>query len=572
MSSSTTELIKEKLGVVEFLRGYLELKPAGRNFKAKCPFHSEKTPSFMVSPERQSWHCFGCGIGGDIFGFLMRYENLEFGEALRVLAEKAGVELKRLNPAEYKLTGLLYEINEKTKDFFKSSLANYAPAKKYLAERGLTLETLEEFELGWAPNEQEALSMHLLNSGYSPDDLLRAGVSIKSERGLLLDRFRGRVMFPIHNHFGRVVGFTGRILPQFENDAIGKYVNSPETPIFTKSRLLYGLFKAKNFIREAGSVFLVEGQMDFLMSWQAGVRNVAATSGTALTGDHLLALRRLTEEMVLSFDSDEAGLAAAERAIDLAEENDFSVKVVRFGSFKDPAEAAQASADDFKRFIKEAIPAPEFYFARYLPREKVEFGARDDLKKLRIILAKLKKIASPIERGFWFHELSKRAGLDEKTLMEEADKIAANQGAASQKKIASEDGGYQMTRILTRRELIGERLLRAGAASGNYSFMDDCSVFLASSQQNIFGALKSGDKKCADPQDDEIMSFIVLGAAELVPGELDELKRELQKEYFKEKRSALASAVRSAEVMGDEKKLKSAIEELSSLQAPVFES
>src|SRR3989304_3575706 len=204
MTGSTTELIKEKLDIVEFIRGYLQVSAAGKNFKARCPFHNEKTPSFMISPERQSWHCFGCGAGGDIFGFLMKYENLEFGEALRILAEKAGVELKRLNPQEYKLTGLLYELNEKAKEYFKRALHNYEPAKKYLSDRRLQRETIDEFELGWAPNEFEGLSMHLLNAGYSPDDLLRAGLVIKSERGLLGDRFRGRIMFPIHNHSGRI--------------------------------------------------------------------------------------------------------------------------------------------------------------------------------------------------------------------------------------------------------------------------------------------------------------------------------------------------------------------------------
>lgn len=254
MPSSTTELIKEKLDIVQFLRGYLNLQPAGKNFKASCPFHKEKTPSFMVSPERQSWHCFGCGLGGDIFGFVMRYENLEFGEALRILAEKAGVELRRLDPAEHKYTGLLFELQNAAKEFYIKALTSTPVVKKYLVGRQLKPETIDEFELGWAPNEPEALSMHFLNRGYAPDDILRAGLAVKTERGLLLDRFRGRIMFPIHNHFGKVVGFTGRLLPQFENENVGKYVNSPETPIFNKSRLLYGFWKSKNSIQDRKSV------------------------------------------------------------------------------------------------------------------------------------------------------------------------------------------------------------------------------------------------------------------------------------------------------------------------------
>ena len=198
MPSLTTERIKAKLEIVEFLRGYLTLQQAGRNFKALCPFHHEKSPSFMISPERQSWHCFGCSLGGDIFGFVMRYENLEFGEALRMLAEKAGVELRHENPAEYKYTGLLYDLNNAAKEFFKKSLAAAPVAKQYLAERGITPATIEEFELGWAPNEPEGLSMHLLNTGSGPQDLLQAGLSIKTERGMMLDGISAHCIFWVH--------------------------------------------------------------------------------------------------------------------------------------------------------------------------------------------------------------------------------------------------------------------------------------------------------------------------------------------------------------------------------------
>ncbi len=569
---STTELIKEKIDVVDFLRGYLQLSTAGKNFKAKCPFHNEKTPSFMVSPERQSWHCFGCGLGGDIFGFLMRYENLEFGEALRVLAERAGVELRRLNPAEYKLTGLLYELNDRAKEFFKSALAASAPAKKYLAERKLAPETIEEFELGWAPNESEALSMHLLSVGYAPDDLLRAGLVIKTERGLLLDRFRGRVMFPIHNHFGRIVGFTGRVLPQFESADFGKYVNSPETPVFNKSRLLYGFYKSKNFIRDAGSAFLVEGQMDFLMSWQVGVKNVVATSGTALTPDHLRALHRLTEEIVLSFDNDEAGSAAAERAIDLAEASDFNVKVVIFDKFKDPAEAAEAGGEILKKYIEGAVPAPQFYFDKYLPEEGLSaYSKREDLKNLRLVLAKLKGVVSPVLRDHWFHELARRTGLQERILLEEAERVLISKLDAREPA-----GGGEVeksaSRHYSRRELIGEQLLRAATATSDYSCLEDCVPYMALNQQGVLQILKNGERTSADPHLDELLNFVVLGAKKLSSDEMDKMKRELRKEHYKEKRLELAATVRRAEERGDEENLRLALEELNNLPSAVLES
>ena len=532
MSDKPSELIKEKLDIVSFLRGYLNLQPAGKNFKALCPFHKEKTPSFMISPERQSWHCFGCLAGGDIFSFLMRYENLEFGEALRILAEKSGVELKRLNPAEYKFSGLLYELNDKAKDFWREALENNDIAKKYLAGRGLAKETIEEFELGWAENASETLSMHLLNSGYAPDDLLRAGLSFKTERGLLLDRFRGRIMFPIHNHFGRVVGFTGRILPQLEKEGVGKYINSPETPIFNKSRLLYGFWKSKNAIRDAGSAFLVEGQMDFLMSLQAGVTNAVASSGTALTPDHLRTLRRICEEVVLSFDNDEAGSAAAERAIDLAETNDFNVKVLVFDKFKDPAEVVE-SGGDLKKEMESAVPAPLFYFERYLPQKEYGVFTRpEDLKKLRIVMAKLKAMSSSVLRSHWFHELAKRTGLQEKVLLEEAERIElpkTDGGSFS----AVSDSEKDLLRRYSRKELIGERMLRAVAAVSDHKFIEDSVPYLALNHQGVLKALAQGERTSADPKIDEILNFVILGAEKLSDEEIAALKSELLKEHVK---------------------------------------
>jgi DNA primase len=587
MPSSTTELIKSKLDIVDFLRGYLTLTPAGKNFKAICPFHREKSPSFMVSPERQSWHCFGCSLGGDIFGFVMRYENVEFGEALRMLAEKAGVELRRENPAEYKFSGLLYDLNDAAKNFFKKALAAAPVAKKYLAERGLAPETVETFELGWAPNEPESLSMHLLNDGAAPQDIVQAGLSMKTERGLMLDRFRGRIMFPIHNHLGKVVGFTGRILPQLEKEilarmtrtvgtqggegsasapTIAKYVNSPETPIFQKSKLLYGFWKSKEGIRETKSAFLVEGQMDFLMSYQSGVRNAVASSGTALTADHLRAIHRFAEELVLAFDNDVAGSDAAERAIDLGEANDFSVKVAVFdesSGFKDAADAAKADPENVRRAFASAVPAPEFYFKKYLPADKAELATRDGLRRLRVVLAKLKTISSPVEQGFWLKELSKRTGITERTLEEESTKaIPTGIPVAAQKEeeIAK--------RNVTRAELITEELLSAAFAKGDFALLDDCTGFLTPQQKEILRLLKTGKAKSQDPSVDEVVGLIMLRASGDFPGEtVDALKAELAKEYYKERRKIITQAIKNAEAKGNDPELKAALKELSEIPA-----
>jgi DNA primase len=571
MPSSTTELIKSKLDVVDFIRGYVVLTPAGKNFKGLCPFHKEKSPSFIVSPDRQSWHCFGCGIGGDIFAFAMRYENVEFGEALRMLAEKAGVELRRENPAEYRYSGLLYDLNETAKIFFKKSLASAAVAREYLQGRGLTPETIETFEIGWAPNEPEGLSMHFLNSGTAPQDLLQAGLAIKTERGLMLDRFRGRIMFPIHNHVGKVVGFTGRILPQLDRGDMGKYINSPETPIFQKSKLLYGFWKSKDSIREAKSAFLVEGQMDFLMSWQSGVRNVIASSGTAFTADHLKVVHRLAEELVVSFDNDTAGSDAAERAIDLAEANDFSVKVAVFTDFKDAAEAAQADPLNIQRVLEAAMPAPEFYFRKYLPKDLAKNSAalatREGLQHLRAILAKLKNIASPVERDFWLKALSQRTGIPQKTLEEESLQAAGSPFAATaQRSIDEEKGEEPQKRVLSRQDLIIEKLFSGAFAKNDFTILEDVSAFFNPTQKEIFHILKSGKRQSEDLALDSIIGSIVLQSSdELTAEELRILKAELTKEFYKERRKILAQVIKNAEARGNEEELSAALKELQSL-------
>ena len=570
MPSSTTELIKSRLDIVDFLRGYLTLVPAGRNFKALCPFHHEKTPSFMVSPDRQSWHCFGCGLGGDAFSFVMRYENVEFGEAMRMLAEKTGVELRHENPAEYRYSGLLYDLNDQAKAFFRKAFAAAPVAKKYLEERGLAPETVETFEIGWAPNEPEGLSMHLLNTGASPQDLVQAGLSIKTERGLMLDRFRGRIMFPIHNHVGKVVGFTGRILPQLDKGDMGKYVNSPETPIFQKSKLLYGFWKSKDAIRETKAAVLMEGQMDFLMSYQSGVRNVVASSGTALTADHLTVIHRLAEDIVLCFDSDAAGADAAERAIDLAEANDFTVKVAMFTDYKDAADAAKADPAAVARTVAAAMPAPEFYFKKFLPADPAELKNRDGLQRLRAVLGKLKVIASPVERGFWFAELAKRTGIPEKTLQEEAEKSSSGVPASSPRRADGAGDDDAAKREVSRQDRLAERLFIAAFSKNDFAIVEDCLPYLKPAQKEVFRLLAAGQHKSEDPGLDHVVGMIVFGGGGGGDGgvsddEIMRLKAELAKEYYRERRAILTLAVRNAEANGNDAELAAALKELDGL-------
>jgi len=565
MANSTTETIKEKLDIVEFLKDYLSLQSAGKNFKALCPFHKEKTPSFMISPERQTWRCFGCDLGGDIFAFIMRYENLEFAEALKVLAEKAGVELRRLAPADYKFFGLLYDLNESAKKFFQTQLQRSPEARQYLSDRGLNVETIKEFELGFAPPASDNLNLYLINAGYRPEDILRAGLAIKSEKGAQFDRFRGRIMFPIYNNFGKVVGFTGRVLPKFESEKFGKYVNSPETPIFNKSRLLYGFHKSKNFIRENKEVLLVEGQMDFLMSWQTGIKNVVASSGTALTSPHLNVLHRLADRIILSFDNDEAGWSAGERAIDLAESLDFDVRVIVFNKFKDAAEAVKADPKNLKDFVINARPAMEFYFSRYLPEGHPDYSNRKEIRNLRVILGKINNISTPVGRSFWLKELSRRVGVAEKILIEESEKVKEKKNSPSLQNKENED--ILQREKFSRKDVISQKVLSAALGHGSFEVVEDVVSYLSPEYQKILEIIRTGGRSSDDPRVDEIIDLIVLKSEKPEEKEMVDLKINLFQEHLKKRRNDITHRIRLAESVNDEGAINSALQELNNLNS-----
>lgn len=565
---SSTEEIKAKLDVVDVLRGYMTLTPAGKNFKGLCPFHHEKTPSFIVSPDRQTWHCFGCSLGGDIFSFVMRHDNLEFGEALKVLAEKAGVELKRMSPADYEQFGLLYDINDEARRFFKNQLQSAEAAKAYLQERGLLPETIDEFDLGWALNLPEALTLHLINLGFKPEALVRAGLTFRNTNGLYLDRFRGRIMFPIMNQVSKTVGFTGRILPQLDTGEMGKYINSPETPIFVKSRVLYGLHRAKGAIREKERVLLVEGQMDCLMAHQAGAKYVVATSGTALTVDHLKLLHKLSDSLILNFDSDEAGLAAGERAIDLALANDFNVKVITFapGTYKDAAEAVQKNPQEFLELIDHAVPALQFYFDRYLPAGHGNASGTSDLSQLkkgvRLVLLKIKNLSSALERDVWLRELSHRANLDVTTLTEEMRQIQIDP-QPSRTEVSPVSSAQTELRSLSRLETLSLHVLALALQQTQLPSIEESVRFMPEDYRSAFALLLKGEKKASDPRLDEILNSVYFfPVGEHSQQELISLTGHLKNEFLKEHRKRLEWKIKQAERSGDEAALRAALEEL----------
>lgn len=305
--------IKEKITIYDTVSHYIRLEKSGNQWKARCPFHNEKTPSFYVSPQRESYHCFGCGKHGDIFTFVMEIEKIEFIDALKVLANRAGVSLSEFNKEE---NDNLYEILTEAKNYFVNNLkkeSNIIP-KRYLLDRGIDSQTLDDYNIGFADNEWTGLFDHLIKRGFKKENIIESGVCFVSEKsGKVLDKWRGRIMFPICGQSDQILGFTGRILPTFDDGKQGKYVNSPETRVFKKNQILFNYNKAKNYISEHREVILVEGQMDAIMAYQAGIKNVVAVSGTAFTDAHINILKRLADNIVLCFDNDDAGKSARNR-------------------------------------------------------------------------------------------------------------------------------------------------------------------------------------------------------------------------------------------------------------------
>jgi DNA primase len=565
------EEIKNKLDIVDVIGSYIQLTQAGKNFKALCPFHKEKTPSFIVSPERQSWHCFGaCNQGGDVISFVMKYENLEFFEALEVLAKKAGIELKRISPSSQKEFGVLYDINALAKDYFVGQRSDPL-ALEYLYKRGLKEEILDEFEIGYAPNKVDDLTRYLVNAGFDVADIQRAGLTFKTEKKTFVDRFRGRIIFPIYNTFGKIVGFSGRILPVFDDGQLGKYVNSPETPIFNKSKVLYGLHKTKQNIRDTKTAILVEGQMDFLMLYQDGVTNVAATSGTALTWHHLEVIKKLANNLVLSFDNDDAGMIAAERAIDMAHSLDFNVSIFILENAKDAAEYIQKNPGSIKRLIdSKSISALDFYFRGYL-----ENISDSEIKKnARHILEKVFYIYSPTEQSLWIKKIAQKIGVPESALFEEFNILKSKRktNVNLNEPLQSESKAGSSFDLKTRAERIAfEIIMLALADESQIAKLDDYKTFFPERFLKVIDFLrgeKIDDSKIKELADiAQMKSSLLYGDIDLerIPYEINVLVKELKKEFYKEKRDILLKEIKLAEKSGDKEKSIKLLKEFDEL-------
>jgi DNA primase len=407
--------IKENLSITDVVSTYVRLEKSGSQFRARCPFHNERTPSFYVSPERRNFHCFGCQAHGDIFTFVEKIENIPFYEALKILADRAGVSLKdsERNKEESRLVVLLKDATE----HFEKNLKNSPEAKQYLLERGLTEETIATFHIGYAKNEWRDLFIFLASRGYQPEEMEQAGLMIKTEKGYY-DRFRGRIMFPIRNVSGATVGYSGRILPAFVDptQAQGKYVNTPETPLYHKSKILFGYDTAKKEMAQSKSVVVVEGQMDLCMSHQAGVHNTVAVSGTAFTDEHINLIKRFCDTVVLSFDTDTAGQNALKKTALLCLLGGLDVYVASIGT-KDPADLIREDAPAWKELIAKKRHVVEVMLDTVLAQES---DTRAQGRRIvSDVLPFVRSIPSPVDRAHFVRIIADKARIPETTLMEE---------------------------------------------------------------------------------------------------------------------------------------------------------
>lgn len=434
--------VLDQLDIVEVVSDYIPIKKAGRNFKGCCPFHNEKTPSFVVSPDKQIYHCFGCAAGGNSISFVMKYENMEFPEALRQLAAKAGVDVPRTennrDDGVQSEISRLYDVNEAAAVFFQNALKSPAgrPAMEYLKRRGITDETLNEFRIGYAPKAWEALKQHCEKGRISATLLRKAGLTIPSEKGKGdYDRFRNRIIFPVFNERGRIVAFGGRVL----DDSLPKYINSPETALYVKSNVLYGLNSSRRSIREKGHAVIVEGYMDVVLPSQYGIKNAVAASGTALTTSQARMLKKYTDTAVMVFDADQAGEAASLRGLDVLLEHGIKVRIVTLPQGEDPDSFVKKNGKEgFDVIVAEAKDLFDYKLDLLVDK----LGARDIGGIADEMLPTIAKVDNAVVQSAYMRRLAERLGVHEASLRHEIRKVSPprDRGQATEEKKLEGDG------------------------------------------------------------------------------------------------------------------------------------
>ena len=500
---SIIDEVKQRTDIIEVVSQYATLKKAGRTFRALCPFHSEKHPSFFVYPEQQSWHCFGaCNTGGDVFSFIMKKEGIDFGDALRLLAQKAGVTIpSRFEPEAGKdERERLYQVNQASAQYFHNLLLNSPVGEKardYFASRGLSLKTIADFQLGFSPDSWEALEQYLMERGYTKSELLTAGLVIEAEGGGTHDRFRNRLMFPIFDIRGRIVGFGARVL----DDSLPKYLNSPQTLIFDKSSCLYGINLAAAAIRQQNLVVIVEGYMDVITAHQNGFNNVVASMGTSVTEKQVGTLKRLTKNMALALDADAAGEEATLRAIGYENTLDAEVKVIILPRGKDPDNVIREDAKIWQNLLEEALPIVDYTFNVVTAELDLNTAKGKSLAvdKLLPIIAEMK---DTVRQAHYLQKLARLVKVSQRSLEAALGRIKPSQGKRQSKEpsqervtqalhplLSSPVEEYCLALLLQHPELKGRN---EGLSPEYFENSENREIFTAWQQANDLSSLKDG--------------------------------------------------------------------------------
>lgn len=573
---SPVTTIKERLGIVEVVSSYIKVEKAGVNFKARCPFHNEKTPSFFISPERGSYYCFGCSAKGDIFTFVEEFEGLDFKGALKLLAFKAGVELKEFQEGDKSEKEKLYKVMEEATNYFINNLEKQTEIKKYLIDRGLTEKTISDFKVGFSLLEWRELFSFLERKGFKKEIIEKAGLIKRSDKVgpkgeiSFYDRFRGRIMFPIADSSGRIIAFSGRI---FKDDGkSAKYLNSPDTPIFSKSSVLYGLDRAKESIRKNNFSILVEGQMDLLLSHQAGFRNTIASSGTALSDStlskenivsNLGLVRRLSENIVLAYDGDRAGFKAAERGAKIALSLGMDVKVANLKEGMDPADLISKNGPDaWKEAIRESKHIIEFMLNKVI-------SGTDDTRKVgkevkEKVLPYVDAIDSSIEKAHFLKKISEEANIPIEALKEDLQKVE-KELRYEQKELAQ---AISSPAKIFRKDYIHRRIL--GILFWQKS-IDKPVIDIQKTEQQLKELQVMSLEERSD-KEDLIFEAEVFYKDDLnLERELDELIKNLKEESIKEELSKKMYELKNIENNKDYTKSASILEEISILNSKLEE-
>lgn len=549
MTQSSVQTIKERLSITDVISSYIKLEKSGTYLRGKCPFHNEKTPSFFVSPARGSYHCFGCNRGGDIFSFVEEIEACTFREALALLANKAGVTLEAYSGKTEETYDELYKIHEEATKFFEARLANEKGAMSYLEDRGLTKETIKNFRVGYALRTWDELTKFLLGYGFKEKDLISSGVSVSGKRGPI-DRFRGRIMFPICDANGRVVGFSGRVYAPagitIPSDT-AKYVNSPETPIYHKGKILFGYDKAKRAMLRENRCIVVEGQFDLLLAHQAKTEEAVAVSGTALTEEHLRLLKRFTDNLLFSFDADQAGVKASGRSYEIALAMGMNVEMVVLPKGKDPADLIREDIQKWKDTISKTKHIIDFLIEAISRKELSEREFRSEIGKS--VIPYIASIKSAIDRAHFVKRVSDTLLLPEQVISDEVSKVRSTLKEISQ--VAKEDEkkvGISRKEAI-RRKLIGFILLtkaKGKDSDDSLKVIDAIEKIEEKNWNDIDSGLDSKDRE-------QLLFEAEMYYADSGGGqEVQELLNNLELEYESEALEKTLSKLRKAESLGNE--------------------